>query len=214
MISNSLDIDEVNDLWEQLGNSKFAPEDFQSEVLQKHCSTERGLTKKGLLSLLAAHFSQVGEEEAKAQLARLGYDDALWGTFSRSFIISMHSDKELEVQLGDAVDTNLDDAAIILDLESNGLKKISNPEVCLMHSPGESAVDAYTFGAKNMCSVPLQVTFSVAPCGNCAYSASEPEVVRTVEPGQTEFLMHVRRADLAEELKMNHLFKFREVEEE
>jgi hypothetical protein len=137
MISNSLDIEEVNDLWEQLGNAKFSQEEFQRDVIGKHCSTDRGLTSKGLLSFLAAHFAQIGEEEAKLQLAKIGYDGALWGTFSRSFIISMHSDKELEVQLGDAVDTNLDDAAIILDLESNGLKKISNPEVCLMHSPGE-----------------------------------------------------------------------------
>jgi len=51
--------------------------------------------------------------------------------------MSLHADKPLEVQLGDAVGTSLDDAAIMFNLERNGHNKISNPEVCLQHTPGE-----------------------------------------------------------------------------
>ena len=57
--------------------------------------------------------------------------------FSRSFILSLHSDKPLEVMLGDAVSTNLDDSAMILNFERNGLNKISRPEVCLQYTPAE-----------------------------------------------------------------------------
>lgn len=75
MISNSMDIDEFNDLWEQLGNDKYSMAKFEENVLDKHCSTDRGLTAKGLKSFLLQHFVEVGEEDAKKQLFRLGYDD-------------------------------------------------------------------------------------------------------------------------------------------
>lgn len=116
MISNSIDVDEFNDLWELLGNEKMSLAKFDSDVLSQHCTTDRGLTNKGLRSFLEQHFAAIGEEEAKKQLERLGYDDKLYSFFSRSFILSLHSDKPIEVQLGDAVGTNLDDAAIILNL--------------------------------------------------------------------------------------------------
>jgi len=65
MISNSIDIDEFNDLWEQLGNEKHSMAKFEEHVLDKHCSTDRGLTAKGRRSFMLKHFQEVGVEEAK-----------------------------------------------------------------------------------------------------------------------------------------------------
>jgi hypothetical protein len=64
-----------------------------------------------------------------------------------------------------------------------------------------------------MCSVPLQVTFSVENCQNYVCSSATPTVVKVIEPNQVEFLMHVRREDLGSELIMNHSFKCKEADE-
>lgn len=86
---------------------------------------------------MEGHFKEVGNEEGLKQLSKLGYNDQLWSTFSRSFILTVHSDKPLEAQLGDAVSTNLDDAALVLNLEQNGHTKENNPEVSLKCTPRE-----------------------------------------------------------------------------
>jgi calpain-15 len=137
MISNSIDVDEFNDMWEQLGNVKMTAAEFQTKVLDPHCSTGRGLTCKGLKTFFASQFSELSTEEAYKQLANIGYDQQLYSSFSRSFILSLHSDKAIEVQLGDAVSTNLDDAAVILNLEKNGHSRSNQPEVSLQCTPHE-----------------------------------------------------------------------------
>jgi len=63
-----------------------------------------------------------------------------------------------------------------------------------------------------MCTVPLQVSLSLENCQNYVSSSSEAEVSKVVEPGQMEFLLHVRRQDFDTELIMNHTFKAKELE--
>ena len=120
LISNSIDLHEFNDMWSQMGNQKMTQDSFSAEVTSKHTSTSQGLTAKGLATFLEQHFAAIGEAEGKKQLKGLGYDAQLYSSFSRSFILSLHADKPIEVQLGDAVGTNLDDAALALNLERNG----------------------------------------------------------------------------------------------
>lgn len=76
-----------------------------------------------------------------------------------------------------------------------------------------SAIDSHTFGTKNNCSVPLEVTFSVERCRNCLTSSATKTVSKVIEPNCVEFLMHVRREDLSKEMTMNHEFKFKELDE-
>lgn len=119
-----------------MGNDKMTQDQFNSNVTGKHTSTTSGLTAKGLEQFLTEHFTSVGDEEGKKQLKGLGYDAQLYSSFSRSFILSLHADKPIEVQLGDAVSTNLDDAALTLNFES-GHQKVSQPEMMIMQTPKE-----------------------------------------------------------------------------
>ena len=119
-----------------MGNEKMSADKFNSEVTGKHTATSEGLTAKGLEQFLTVHFSQVGEEEGKKQLSGLGYDAQLYSSFARSFILSLHADKPIEVQLGDAISTNLDDAALQLNLES-GHKKVNQPDMMILQTPKE-----------------------------------------------------------------------------
>jgi|JI9StandDraft_2_1071091.scaffolds.fasta_scaffold41334_1 hypothetical protein len=63
-----------------------------------------------------------------------------------------------------------------------------------------------------MCSVPLQITFSVKNCKNYLSSASSDEIVKVVQPGEMEFLMHLRRNNLSQEMLLNHTHKIKELE--
>jgi hypothetical protein len=136
LISNSIDLHEFNDLWTLMGNPRMAQEAF-SQVLSHHASTPQGLTAKGLASFLTLHFAALGEADSKAQLRGLGYDAQLYSSFSRSFILSLHADKPIELQLGDAVATNLDDSALALNLERNGYQKVNQPEMMILQTPKE-----------------------------------------------------------------------------
>ena len=136
LISNSIDLEEFNDMWSQMGNEKMSQEQFNAEVTGKHTSTSSGLTAKGLEQFLTVHFAKVGEQKGKNQLKGLGYDAQLYSSFSRSFILSLHADKPIEVQLGDAVGTNLDDAALTLNFET-GHQKVNQPEMVILQTPKE-----------------------------------------------------------------------------
>ena len=63
-----------------------------------------------------------------------------------------------------------------------------------------------------MCSVPLQITFSVANCRNFLSSVQGDKVVKVVQPNEMEFLLHVRREDLSQEMLLNHSHQVKELE--
>ena len=52
-----------------------------------------------------------GEEKVREWLAKLGYDAELFSSFSRSFILTFHSEQPLSLQVGDTVSTSLEEAA-------------------------------------------------------------------------------------------------------
>lgn len=70
------------------------------------------MTLKGFKEFLKnAVTQQPGEQRVREWLFKLGYDAELYSTFSRSFILTMHSDQPLTIQVGDTVSTNLEEAA-------------------------------------------------------------------------------------------------------
>jgi len=79
--------------------------------MNKYCSTDKGLTLKGFKEFWKDSIKAHGEAQIWEWLAKLGYDRDLYSSFSRSFILTMHSDQPITLQVGDTVSTNLEEAA-------------------------------------------------------------------------------------------------------
>lgn len=134
MISNSIDFQEFKEFYETVGQTITEP-DFTAKVLGKFCSTDRGLTLKGLKDFWKEQVKALGEAEIWEWLKKLGYDREFYSSFSRSFILTMHSNQPLTLQVGDTVSTNLEEAAQSMILREQGQTQVNKPEVCLLSFP-------------------------------------------------------------------------------
>ena len=91
MISNSIDFEEFKEFYDTIGQTITA-QDFSTNVLAKYCSTDKGLTLKGFKEFFKDQVKTQGDEQIWQWLGKLGYDRELYSSFSRSFILTMHSD--------------------------------------------------------------------------------------------------------------------------
>ena len=105
----------------------LSPEDFKEHFLSKYCSTNEGLTMRGLKDFFKDVITQQGEDLMRQWLSNLGYDGHFFNVESRAFNVTFHSTEPFEVTLKDAVKTDLDswaNAAICLrDLEIKGSQR-------------------------------------------------------------------------------------------
>ena len=67
------------------------------------------------------------------------------------------------------------------------------------------------FGAENRTTVPIEVTFNMGRSLNFACSGVSHVVKKVIEPNRVEFLMHVRRDAVADEMMLDYDFRFKEV---
>ncbi len=68
------------------------------------------------------------------------------------------------------------------------------------------------FGCENRTTVPIEVTFNIGRIQNSLRSTESALIKRVIQPNQVEFLANIRRADIANPLKLDFDFKHRETE--
>lgn len=93
----------------------------------KCCSTSNGLTVRGLKDFFMNSIKEMGEDAVRVCLERLGYDAHLFNKDSRVFTLTFHSNEAFEVEVKDALITELDNwahsATALMEVESNGPQK-------------------------------------------------------------------------------------------
>ena len=110
--------------------------DFESKILANYCSFGKGLTLKGFKDFMKDSVEKSpGEEKVRDWLAKLGYDSELYSSFSRSFILTLHSNHPINIQVGDNISTNLEDAAQTMILREKASILENKSECALMHFP-------------------------------------------------------------------------------
>lgn len=65
------------------------------------------------------------------------------------------------------------------------------------------------FGAENRTTVPIEVTLNVGLSQNFVCSTASHQIRKVIEPNQVEFLTHIRRDNLDEQLLLDYDFKFK-----
>ncbi len=105
--------------------------------MKGYCSSPGGLTLKGFKEFMKDSVKKHGEDTVFEWLHKLGYDKQLYSSFSRSFIITMHSEQPITLQVGDTVSTNLEESAQSMILREHASVKEKKPECCLLYYPQE-----------------------------------------------------------------------------
>ena len=101
-------------------DKELSEEQFNTEVLSKYCSTEKGLNYRGFEDFFINSVKELGEETVWKWIISLGYDRDLTPVRSKTFMLSFHSDVELAVSVKDSVPTDLDNKTNALIIERFG----------------------------------------------------------------------------------------------
>ena len=94
--------------------------EFKNEILEKYCSSSRGITLRGFKEFWQSSIKAYGEQTIWNWLENLGYDLDLYSLRSRVFILTLHCEQELAVTVRDSIQTDLDNRTNIAILAKYG----------------------------------------------------------------------------------------------
>lgn len=77
--------------------------EFKTQILDRYCSSNRGITLRGLKDFFRDAIVKQGEETIWGWFENLGYDHDLYSIRSRCFILTLHSDSEMSVAVRDGI---------------------------------------------------------------------------------------------------------------
>lgn len=89
-IGRELSFDEFKIFYKCTGKPELTEFDFKLSFLDKYCSTNEGITVRGLKHFFEESVQRKGEDEVRTWLANLGYDEHLFNTESRNFTLTFH----------------------------------------------------------------------------------------------------------------------------
>ena len=86
--------------------SNITKKDFKKGAkLRKYSSTESGFTEYGFMDFLLDK-KHISKNDFERVIDKMGYDKDLFSTKSRSFIVSILSDKPVDVKPGNAIEVD------------------------------------------------------------------------------------------------------------
>lgn len=154
---------------------------------------EQGVTLNGLKRWLVAEIeaNELREEFMFEWLNRLGYDEQLFPTKCRCFMLSVHSDQALSLKAHDAISTDVDARANLLIAEKFGQFLEQKPAYDILFTFSEQIL-GYSYFVINKLAVPIELTLDFSRSLNMSQSSSQAKITKRIEAQCTEFMMHTR----------------------
>ena len=124
-------------------------------------------------------------------LENLGYDRDLYSVRSRTFVLSVHSEKDVEVNVRDAVQTDIDQRTTLLVIEKFGQEiKKSKSGYRLLYTFSDK-IYGYSYAIQNTKpNKSLKIKLDCSKSESMLFSTPTPYMTKVIEPGQIEFYMH------------------------
>ena len=108
LLNRKLGYIEFKGFYEAINKDSISEKEFEEKILNEYQSYEGGLTEKGFIDFFETNFkSEDGEQKIRNWLNLLGYDNELYPLKSRNFMITFHSDTPINVNVRDALNTDL-----------------------------------------------------------------------------------------------------------
>lgn len=183
-LNGSLSPEELNQFGRIIENEQLAnitADDLASEEFENISCDANGITSFGLRQ----YFRRFEADELAFYLEKLGYDDCLYSTKAKPFILTFHTNSPLRVRIGDALKTDLNERAWDLMMfkyhaENGATGAIQNDKAVVFrrYDPGAYCV---TYGAINKTDSEIEITFNMTKSKKMIYQPSKG-VVKTVAP--------------------------------
>ena len=180
---------ELRDLLQETGLD-FDENRYQL-CLQAYSSTPQGLTREGFVEMMIAQTAEAGEERVRRWLQGWGYGKDLFSSKSRTYVISVHCEKDcVELKTEQLGTRELDHKASLIELQQFGQVKttVRNVEIYQMQDKGSMA---YTYGAHNANTAGVRVTIDCTGSEGVLFSTGKPQVTVSIAPGAWEILLTV-----------------------
>jgi calpain-15 len=186
-LNGQLSAEELNNFGNIVNNKFFqsiTPETFDTEEFENISCDENGITNFGMRQLM----NRLDPKEIGAMLKKLGYDESLYSTKAKPFIISFHTLAPLRVRIGDALKTDLNERARDLMMNAYYEKEgatgaIQTNEIVVFKKYHEGSYSV-SFGAINKTKGELDVKFNMNKSKGMIYSPSKGSV-NTIAPGKS-----------------------------
>lgn len=107
LLNRELSFTEFRGFFECIGKN-LTESEFKNDILEKYCSTTRGITFRGFKDFWHNSINSYGEQTIWSWLENLGYDRDLYSVRSRVFVLTLHCESELAVTVRDSIQTDLD----------------------------------------------------------------------------------------------------------
>ena len=136
--------------------------------------------------------NQFSEQKIQGILSKMGYDEWLFSTKSRVFVITFHSSEEIRVRIGNASKTNLNEKAItlILDdyLKNHGAERGREDRNVIVFRKYHDKAYGNSFGAVNKTDRTVEVNIDITPSENCAFTPKSGRSKIIIPPKSLKYL--------------------------
>ncbi|CDW72805.1 calpain family cysteine protease containing protein [Stylonychia lemnae] len=176
-MNGELQYHEFGDFFTSLG-FKINEQEFQSQILDKYCSTADGLTFHGFKDFMVASLFQYGYDNMIQWLYKLGYvqqEDRFISERSRVFIMTIHSEYQVQMVVNDCLHNDI-------EFKTQHIDPATSDDVI------EEDQDDREF--------PIQVRIDLTQFNNVIQTNTHmPFIEKTIEPGESIFMFHAKITD-------------------
>ena len=158
------------------------------ETLQENFSSSRtGLTEEGFLAVVKQRAEQNGERYFWDFLLKLGYDPELYSNKARGFVLTLHSDKQMQIQVRDNLHSHLDARGLVELVRQQGEVKHESP-LGDFYAFRQGSIGTYL--VQNKTDAPLLVSVDVSGAQNVLISTLRDVNRLHLEGGEAGVVLH------------------------
>lgn len=185
--NDKLEFNEFKELYETMTKSDFSDIEY-NYYLDIYNTYEGGISEKGLIKFLGEELKKFKEQKFLNWLHNLGYDDELYNNKIRNFMLSIHSEKEIKVDVKYNKDFPLNDSLNKILLKNNETKEFCNTNEYCYHLLKSSYDNIFTLGLQNKTNQELNFGISFKDLDGILLCNKSNNFVKTIKPFETEFI--------------------------
>lgn len=203
VLDESLSRPELRAIMQQVGVEVSAAE--FSRITNTYSSNQSGLTSVGFVQYIQ-DFAKQGAERLYTWLQIWGYTPELLSTQSRSFVLTIHSEKHIAVEQKNASESGLDRKACLLLMQKFGERKSSSASLHLYSLYNKDA-NTFMHAVYNSSPQPLPVTFDCSDNVGLVFSSGSPILKTVVEAESWELLAQSMISKYSEQCKFKPILR-------
>ena len=190
LLNRKLGYVEFKGFYEAINKDSISENEFEEKILNVYQSHEGGLTEKGFIDFFEDNFkNEDGEQKIRNWLKLLGYDSELYPIRSRNFMITFHSDSPINVNVRDAINTDLNSKVDKIILKSLGEEIKKKKEISVIQYQSKFS-NIISVGCVNKGNINYKVCLTFNDNGGLIFGGKKNKIEKIVYSGSDEFFLH------------------------